>query len=278
MSALLPALRAEYRKFVTTRMWWVLLLTMVLYMGFIAVILAFALTNDPSGASMGIPGSEGDLAVPIPPREIALAVYTLAPSLGYVFPVIVGAMSVAGEFRHMTITPTLLAEPRRDVVIGAKLLASLPVGVLFGIAGVLATFLPGAAVLAATGEDTFLADNEVTQAALWSAVALAVWTLVGVGFGTALKNQVVGIVVILAFTQIVEPVLRIAFAMIDPLEGVAAWLPGAAGEAIAGSSFYTASGMSGDLLSRWQGIVVLVAYGLVLAAVGRFTTFRRDIT
>jgi hypothetical protein len=273
----MPALRSEYRKFVTTRLWWVLLLTMVLYMGFIAVVMAFALTNDPSGASMGMPGSEDGPAIPIPAREIALAVYTLAPSLGYVFPVIVGAMSVAGEFRHMTITPTLLAEPRRDVVIGAKLLASLPVGLLFGIAGVLSTFLPGAAVLAASGESTFLTDSEVVQAGIWSAVALAVWTLVGVGFGTALKNQVVGIVVILAFTQIVEPVLRIAFSMIDPLAGVAKWLPGAAGEAIAGSSFYAATGMSG-ILPRWQGLVVLVGYGLVLAAVGRFTTFRRDIT
>ncbi|GEN78336.1 ABC transporter permease [Actinotalea fermentans] len=273
---LLPALRSEYRKFVTTRLWWVLLLTMALYMAFIAVVMAFALTNDPASATAGMPGTDG-AAAPIPPRDIALAVYTLAPSLGYVFPVIVGAMSVAGEFRHMTITPTLLAEPRRDVVIGAKLLASLPVGLLFGLAGVLATFLPGAAVLAASGESTFLTDSEVVQAGVWSAVALAVWTLVGVGFGTALKNQVVGIVVILAFTQIVEPVLRIAFAMIEPLAGVARWLPGAAGEAIAGSSFYSAAGMN-ELLPRWQGLVVLVAYGLVLSAIGRMTTFSRDIT
>ena len=47
--------------------------------------------------------------------------------------------------------------------------------------------------------------------------------------------------------------------------------------AIAGSSFYAATGLN-DLLTRWQGIVVLVAYGLVLAAIGRFTTFRGDIT
>ena len=108
-------------------------------------------------------------------------------------------------------------------------------------------------------------------------VTLAVRTLVGVGFGTALKNQVLGIVVILAFTQIVEPVLRIALGMLDPLRGVAKFLPGAAGEAVAGTSFYASAGMS-DLLSRWQGLIVLVAYGLVLAAVGRYTTFRRDIS
>lgn len=269
------ALLSEYRKFVTTRMWWVLLLVMALYMAFIAASFGFAIAADPDALTTGIPGGDG--AVAIPPLQLALAIYTLAPTFGYVFPVIVGSLSVAGEFRHMTITPTLLAEPRRSVVVGAKLLASLPLGVLFGVVGVLATFLPGAGVLAATGNSTFLTDPEVLRAAGWSIVALAIWTLVGVGFGTALKNQVVAIVVVLAFTQLVEPLLRIAFGMIKGLEGVAKWLPGAAGEAIAGSSFYAATGLN-DLLTRWQGIVVLVAYGLVLAAIGRFTTFRGDIT
>lgn len=270
------ALLSEYRKFVTTRMWWVLLLTMGLYLAFLAAIMAFALTSDPASMTAGFPGAD-DTPITIPPLQVALAIYTLAPSLAYVFPVIIGALSVAGEFRHMTITPTLLAEPRRGIVVGAKLLAGLPVGVMYGVVGVLATFLPGAAVLAAMGEQTFLTDPAVLRAAGWTVVALAIWTLVGVGFGTALKNQVLGIVVILAFTQIVEPILRIALQMIDGTEGIAKFLPGAAGEAIAGSSFYTAAGM-GDLLTRGQGIAVLLAYGVVLAVVGRFTTFRGDIT
>lgn len=269
------ALVAEYRKFVTTRMWWVLLITMAVYMAFLAAVMAFALAADPSSMTQGMSGAED--APPIPPLDVAMAVYTLAPTLGYVFPVIVGALSVAGEFRHMTITPTLLAEPRRDVVVGAKLAASVPVGALYGVVGILATLLPGAAVLELMGEDAFLTDPEVLRTAGWTVVALTIWALVGVGFGAALKNQVVGIVVILAFTQLVEPILRVALGMIDATEGVAKWLPGAAGEAVAGSSLYSTTGIS-DLLPRWQGIVVLVAYGLVLAAVGRFTTFRRDIT
>lgn len=269
------ALLSEYRKFVTTRMWWVLLLVMALYMVFMAGALGFGIASDPDAMTEGL--GQGADAVTISPLQLALSVYTLAPSFGYVFPVIIGALSVCAEFRHQTITPTLLAEPRRDVVIGAKLLASLPLGVLFGVVGVVATILPGAAVLGATGNETFLTDPEVLRTAAWSAVALAIWTLVGVGFGAALKNQVAAIAVVLAFTQLVEPILRIAFGMITPLEGVAKWLPGAAGEAIAGSSFYAETGLN-DLLSRGQGIVVLIAYGLVLAAVGRFTTLGRDIT
>lgn len=277
------ALISEYRKFVTTRMWWVLLLTMGLYMVFLAAVMAFSFAIDPSGGGMGMGGNGevggGDASeqLTLSPVALALTVYTLAPTLGYVFPVIIGAMSVTGEFRHMTITPTLLAEPRRSVVLGAKLIASIPIGFLYGLAGTLSTVGTGAAVLALMGKDPMLTDPEVLRTLAFGVVALTVWAMVGVGFGAALKNQVVAIVVVIAFTQLVEPILRVALGLIDATTGVPKWLPGAAGEAITGSSFYSVTGLN-DLLSRWQGLVVLVGYGLVLAAIGRFTTLRRDIT
>ena len=149
------ALRAEYRKFVTTRMWWVLLLTMALYMAFLAGVMAFSFAFDPSGGGMSMGPQEGG-APALEPIDLALTVYTLAPTLGYVFPVIIGALSVAGEFRHMTVTPTLLAEPRRSVVLGAKLVASLPVGFLYGVVGTVTTMGTGAAVLSLMGEDPLL--------------------------------------------------------------------------------------------------------------------------
>ena len=58
---------------------------------------------------------------------------------------------------------------------------------------------------------------------------------------------------------------------------VARFLPGAAGEAIAGGSFSSASGLS-DLLPAWAGLLVLLAYGAVAAAIGWRSSFRRDIT
>jgi ABC-2 type transport system permease protein len=272
------ALIAEYRKFVTTRMWWVLLLTMVVYMGFTAALIAFSVTIDPSEGGLGAfdPSNPGQMTA-LPPRALALTVYTLASSFGYVFPVLMGTLSVAGEYRHMTITPTLLAEPRRNVVLGAKLISSLPIGLLYGLLGTASVVGGGAAVLALRGNDAMLTDGKVLQVIGWSVVALTVWAMVGVGFGTVLKNQVAAIVVVLAFTQLVEPTLRFAFGFISILKGVPKWLPGAAGDAIAGSSFYSTTGIN-DLLPRWQGLLVLIGYGVVLAAVGRFTTFRKDVT
>lgn len=264
------ALVTEYRKLVSTRMWWLLLIVMFAYMVFMGVVMAFTFTVDPEsgggGQQMALSGADA-----------AESVYTLGGSLGYVFPLVIGALAVTGEFRHQTITPTLLAEPRRNLLLSAKLISSLAVGVFFGVVGTIASIAGGAPMLAVLGDGAFLTDSSVLTAAVFSALALTVWTLVGVGLGTLLPNQVAAIVVILAFTQFVGPILRVALAAVDSLAGVAKFLPGAAGEAIAGSSVYSMSGMT-DLLDRWQGMLVLVAYGLVFAAIGRWTTLRRDIT
>lgn len=266
------ALRTEYRKLVTTRLWWILLLAMVGYMGFLSAIMAWAVTQ---GADMT--GGAGGDAPSLGPDAVVRAVYTISVTFGYVFPLVVGALSVASEFRHQTITPTLLAEPRRDVVVGAKLVAGAAVGLLFGLAGTAAAAGVGAGVLALLGEPTFLDVGSTWGTLALSTVALALWAVVGVGFGALLPNQVAVVVVVLAFTQFVEPVLRFVLVLTSWGGDVAKFLPGAAGEAVSGGSFYSESGL-GELLEPWQGALVLLGYALVFAAVGRLTTFRRDIT
>jgi ABC-type transport system involved in multi-copper enzyme maturation permease subunit len=194
-----------------------------------------------------------------------------------VFPLLVGALAVASEFRHQTITPTLLAEPRRTVLVSAKVISGGVIGLLYGLVGTLAAVVGGAGVLTLLGEPTYLDQASTWQSIGLSVLALALWAVVGVGFGSVLTNQVAVIVVVLAFTQFVEPVLRLALGVTSWGGDVAAYLPGAAGEAIAGGSFFAESGI-GSLLEWWQGALVLLAYGVGLAAIGRLTTFRRDIT
>jgi hypothetical protein len=263
---------SEYRKIVTTRTWWVLLIVMVGYMAFLGVAMAFALTFD--GAELT--GTSGD-AVQLDGAALATAVYTLPASFGYALPLLVGLLAVTAEFRHRTLTPTLLAQPDRNTLVGAKLLASIPMGLLYGIAGTLATVLAGVAGFAITG-----ASNGLDDPAMWGIIArtvlaLTVWCVVGVGLGFAMPNQVVAIVVVLAFTQFVEPIARLVLGLNDSLAGVGKFLPGAAGEAISGGSFYSATG-AGDLLGPAAGAAVLVGYGLLLALIGRLTTLKRDIT
>jgi ABC-2 type transport system permease protein len=157
------ALRTEYRKVVSTRMWWILLLSMAAYMAFLAAIMAFALSQDPASLNRGVPGSGP--ATAMTPESVARTIYTLATSLGYVFPVLVGAMAMTSEFRHQTITPTLLAEPRRTVVLTAKMLSNVAIGLLFGVVGTAATVGAGAGVPALLGLPTYLTDPIVLRSA-----------------------------------------------------------------------------------------------------------------
>lgn len=264
---------SEWRKVASTQLWWILAVVMGGYMAFLAAVLAFSLTAEGGGAAF----TGGASTAELDPLAVAQSVYTVAPSLGYVFPLVMGALAMTGEFRHQTLTPTLLAEPRRTLVLGSKLLLQAGIGALLGVIGTVAAVAAGAGVLAVVGEPTLLGEGDVWTGLVWSVAALAIWGVIGVGVGTLLPNQVASVVVILAFTQFVEPILRIGLAAVDGLADVAKFLPGAAAEALVGSSLYSATGMA-ELLTRWQGALVLVAYAVVFALVGRFTTLARDIT
>jgi len=107
-------------------------------------------------------------------------------------------------------------------------------------------------------------------------LALTVWTVVAVG--ALVTNQVAVIVIMLALTQLVEPILRVVTGLIDWSQGISKYLPGAVGEAITGSSFYADSGMAAGLLSSWLGFAVLLGHAILFALIGRLTTLRHDIT
>ena len=90
---------------------------MVVYMAFLSAVLGWGIPQ-----AGGLSGTTSDTAgsVDTAPDAVVRAVYTIAVTFGYVFPLIVGALAVAAEFRHQTITPTLLAEPRRTGAASAR--------------------------------------------------------------------------------------------------------------------------------------------------------------
>ena len=92
------ALLAEWRKVVSTRMWWLLGLVLGGYMVFMGVVMGFSLTTDPSSMS----GSLGSGAT-LDGRQIAQTVYTLAVSVGYVFPLLIGALSMTDRQMASTV-------------------------------------------------------------------------------------------------------------------------------------------------------------------------------
>jgi ABC-2 type transport system permease protein len=267
----MTALRVELRKLLTTRLWWILLVGLAAYMAFLAAILAVAFT-----APEAIGGGQGG-GFGLDPSAIATSIYTLPASTGYVFPLVIGALAVTSEFRYQTITSTFLVEPRRGVVLAAKMTAGLLLGLAGGLVATAVTAAVGAGVLSAMDEPARLGETTTQRSLALTVVTMGVWAVVGVGFGALLTNQVASIIVVLGFTQFVEPIVRLLLMTNEATAGISRFLPGAAGEALAGGGLFGGVSIA-DPLPWWQGGLVLLGYAVVLGAVGWTTSLRKDVT
>ncbi len=269
---LIGAVRSEMIKQFSTSAWWILLIVLVLYVGGTAAALAAAFGASAAGA---LP--DPALTAGIGDRAPALA-YSVATSVGYVFPLVVGTVLVTGEFRHKTLTPTFLATPRRAVALAAKVVAGVVLGALYGVAAVVSTVAPAAAIFALFGVDPQLDRADTWVAAARMLLALTLWLLIGIGLGTLVRNQVGAVVGVLAFTQFVEPIVRLGAGALDAAADIVHVLPGAASDALVGESVYgVVGGVGAEPLPWWAGGLVLAAYAVVLLVAGHLASWRRDV-
>ena len=103
-------------------------------------------------------------------------------------------------------------------------------------------------------------------------LAVGLWTLLGIGIGTLMRNQVAAMLVAVFVTFLVEPLATFVLAAND-LDAVVKWLPTNASAAL------TSPGNAQlDYLPWWAGGLVLLGYAVVLSALGVLLSLRRDIT
>ena len=272
---MIRAVRAEWRKLVTTRMWWGL--GIVLF-GYIAVTAA-GIAGLFGAIATGRLGAEETGGQLIPQEMLPPLVYSAVTAVGYVIPLILGALAVTGEVRHRTLTPTFLAVPSRARVLGAKLVVMVVAGAALGLVGLVASVGLGGGVLALVGVDPLLGEGGTWLLAARVLLAMGLWAAVGVGVGSLIPNQIAAVVVVIAFTQFVEPLLRTAAAFWEPAAQVARFLPGAASDALVGSSLYAMIGAgAADPLDWWQGGLVIAGIAAILALAGWASTWRRDVS
>jgi ABC-2 type transport system permease protein len=273
---MMRALASEFQKIFTTRIWWLLAILLVVYValmsgGLGAMFGLLATDPDALGGTQQAGLPSGDQLAPL--------LYSFASSIGYVFPVLLGALAVTSEFRHRTLTQTFLVTPRRGTVLGAKFASQLGFGAGLGVLGFAAAVGAGAGALTLFGLDSALDASDTWALVGRGILAMALWGAIGVGIGSVIPNQVAAIVIVIAFTQFVEPVLRLVASLSDVTAQVAKFLPGAASDALVGASFYSVAGMGASApLDWWQGGLVLAGIAVVLAVLGGATTWRRDVS
>jgi ABC-2 type transport system permease protein len=182
------------------------------------------------------------------------------------FLLILGIVGTTGEYRHGTITSTLLAAPDRRRLVAAKAIAYLTTGALLGLAAMLATFAMGAIWLSVRDAPLGLVEPvDYLTLAAQGMLSAAISGAVGVAIGAILRNQVAAVVGILIWLFVVEPLIGL-------IPGnVAAFTIGGAQAGLEGAPAF------GDALDPVPAGLVFAAWALVLGLAGAELEERRDV-
>jgi len=263
------AVKAEFRKFFTTRMWWGMAIGVFLAGALFAVVYALLVP----GRSQGGPG--GPKFPSLDNTTMVSTVYTAGLSLAYLLTLVVGVMSIGSEYRHKTVTSTFLSTPKRVRVMVAKVTSLLGIGVFYGLVFLLGSVGVGGATIAIKGFSPVPETGPIARALGLSLLVLGLWSLVGLGAGILIPNQVAAILIAVGAAWIVEPLLGFLLGLFSWGQTIVPYMPSQATSAMVGQ-VNTSSTV--HLLSWWAGALVLVAYAAVLAGIGSMLTVRRDVT
>ncbi|TPG16072.1 ABC transporter permease subunit [Pedococcus bigeumensis] len=265
------AIKAEFRKFFTTRMWWGLAIAMFVAGAGLAVLFGFLFTQPQSAAdaARGIPTGT--------PEQIANSVYTGGLQVGYLLTLVIGIMQIGSEYRHKTITSTFLGTPKRARVMGAKVVALLGIGAIYGLISLAGSIIAGAIVLSARGFEAFPTAGVFRTLAL-GLLVLGLWALIGLGAGILIPNQVAALLISVGVAWIIEPIAGVLLGLWDwGHDHIVPYLPTQASAAMVNG--VTQGGDNAiQPLSWWAGALVLAAYAAVLAGFGSWRTVRSDIS
>ena len=290
-------LRTEVRKL------WTVWSTFVLF-GIVVVVdllFGFAIAFAPGGRHGGTAG-----IVPHGSTQWFARVFSVLDN-SRLLALVLGVLIITGEYRHKTVTPTFLAEPRRGRVVLAKLGTGFGSGLSLGVLTMAMGLILGFVLVAVkvhscvvglgTGITKGIQVNQGMSQAMcsvqhglyfvaststmwhdWSRIAPGVilgtglFAVYGVGLGALLKNQVVAIVVGLGFTLVIESIVGAIWPTIGE------YLPGQAATALEDAMRTNLGGTPTQLLPWWGGAVMVLIYGTALAAAGTLTTLRSDVT
>lgn len=189
-----------------------------------------------------------------------------------IFIVLLGAMGMAGEWRHRTITSTVLAAPDRVKLLAAKTLSYAVAGVVVSFVVTSALMLVGTIVLSSRGETT-LPVSELLDV-LWRNLVVAAYLgAFGVCIGAIVRSQVAAIVGLLIWMMVAESAL---FFFVEDLLKFAP-LNGAPG-GIIDVTVDEGPGAGAELLAPGAAALVMLAWVAVLYAAGAVLLRRRDLT
>lgn len=205
------------------------------------------------------------------PTEQSVLFDVYASDTSSFFILVLAVIGISGEWRHRTITSSLLAAPDRPRFLVAKCVAFVAAGVILSLLIAVSVAAIGTTILSIRGmplpEASALTELIVRNLAVAAALAA-----LGVAFGALIRNQVAAVVALLVIMFVVEPLLVALaptvgrFAPLSVLPIAAAGLPP------------EETGLGGiDMLGATTATLVLVAWIAAALAASAAMLVRRDL-
>jgi ABC-2 type transport system permease protein len=144
------------------------------------------------------------VAVLTEPTEESVLFDVFSSDLSAFFIFMLAVIGIGGEWRHRTITSSLLAAPDRLRFLTAKALAFAAAGAVLSVMVSVAITIVGTAVVSARGLPMPEA-GELAELLGRNAIVATLVGALGVGLGALVRNQVVAVVGVLVLGFVVEP-------------------------------------------------------------------------
>jgi hypothetical protein len=184
------------------------------------------------------------------------------------FILLLGVMGIAGEWRHRTITSSVLAAPDRLKLLAAKVISYAVAGAVLSLIVTVTIMVVGTIILSMRDRPTL--DAGPLLDVLWrNLVGAAYLGAIGVCIGALLRNQVAALIGVLLVALIVEPALLGLVSDVGrfaPLQGAPAGLLGMSRDA------------DSDLLEPAVAGLVMLGWVIGLFAVAAALLRARDLT
>jgi len=259
--------RVELEKLRTVRVTYGLILTVAALTGLFAVIEASIAGNNTSGT----------YAIASLSTAAGQATVTTLTSWSMILAAVLGLIVASGEFRNTSATLTYLATPDRNRVLLAKLLAAASVGAIFGLVAAGVSTGLGLAFTAGHGDPIVLGAATMLGHAAGAMLGAALMAMIGVGLGSLIRSQLVGISAIFIWALVIESIIGGLFTSIR------SYLPYTASTTLAGiklggAAFGPAHSIKGgSALPFLATAILLVGIAALVSVVAARTTLRRDI-
>ena len=185
------------------------------------------------------------------------------------FILLLGVIGMAGEWRHRTITSSVLAAPERLKLLAAKVISYAVAGAVLSLIVTLAIMAVGTIILSSRGLPTL--DVATLLDVIWPNLVTAAYLgALGVCIGALLRNQIVAIVGVLILSFAIEPLL------IGLVSDVGRFAPiGGAPSGLVGIDF---NGDDTNLLDQVPAALVMAGWVAALFASAAALLLRRDLT